>query len=169
MFLRFFWSILGVGMVMTSAPASSLSFFLWGKTPDNGMQIGSPIHHIAWNHSYPVLMWRPNIGITYHSFNVTYFKSCDNDDAVGLSIQRNVYQASNHNNRLSIGYRLGLTYGGWCINKGINTASNPNCQGKQPILPAVELYVDYSYKSWGIEGAVLGPVIALSILKVWGV
>ncbi|MFT4060118.1 MAG: hypothetical protein QM652_11295 [Legionella sp.] len=158
-----------LGMFISNTTASSLNFFL-GTAPDNGIQIGSSFHHVVYSQNYPSIMWKPNLGATYHSLNITYFKSCDNDDAMGIGIQRNLINKVSEKSQLSIGYRLGMTYGAWCINRRsyVNTASDPHCKDHFPILPAVELYVDYSYRGLGIEAAVLGPVVALSLIKVWG-
>lgn len=54
--------------------------------------------------------------------------------------------------------------GGWCFNKGISTASDSECRGRLPILPAAQLILNYSYKHTGLELTVTGNLVTLGFL-----
>lgn len=152
-------------LLLNTSHASPIASFLWGKKPDNSIQVGALLYHAAFkSENDPAIMARPYIGLTYSSLYLAYFKSCDYDDAVGVGLQRSLYSHTKENHRLSLGYRLALAYGGWCYKGNGEFATATSCKGKVPLLPLGQLILDYSYKNVGLELGALGPLFTLNFV-----
>ncbi|MBI2785271.1 MAG: hypothetical protein HYX60_02740 [Legionella longbeachae] len=138
-----------------SQNTSSILRLLWGETPENSVQVGGAVLH-PWPTQVGYLIYRPYLGLTYKSLYLTYFKSCSYDNGYGIALQRNIYKKDFNERQLSIGYRAGVVYG-WCLFSNpidVTTPDNERCH--VPVLPSMQLVINYRYKNIGLELATMG-------------